>query len=159
MTHTLGDFDFALPPELIAQFPVSERTASRLLVPATSVMRDLVFRDIATLLQPGDLLVFNQTRVVKARLFGEKASGGKLELLIERVLSEHTALAHIRASKSPKAGSAINVAGTSATIVEKRDALYLVKDIAFIRAMGHVDLGHTAFDHGEGKGLFRIVEI
>ena len=127
MTHTLGDFDFALPPELIAQFPVSERTASRLLVPATGVMRDLVFRDIATLLQPGDLLVFNQTRVVKARLFGEKASGGKLELLIERVLSEHTALAHIRASKSPKAGLAISVAGASATIVEKRDALYLVE--------------------------------
>ena len=127
MKHTLDDFDFALPPELIAQFPAFERTASRLLVPAMDAMRDLVFRDIATLLQPGDLLVFNQTRVVKARLFGEKASGGKIELLIERVLGERTALAHIRASKSPKAGSAINVAGVAALVRERRDALYLIE--------------------------------
>ena len=127
MTHTLGDFDFALPLELIAQFPVSERTGSRLLVPGAAGMRDLVFRDIGSLLNPGDVLVFNQTRVVKARLFGEKASGGKIELLIERVLSERTALAHIRASKSPKPGSAITVAGTQAVVVERRDALYLIE--------------------------------
>ena len=127
MTHTLDDFDFELPPELIAQFPAAERTASRLLVPSADAMRDLVFRDIAALLHPGDLLVFNQTRVVKARLFGEKASGGKIELLIERVLSERSALAHIRASKAPKPGSKISVAGALATVVERRDALYLIE--------------------------------
>ena len=127
MASTLDDFDFDLPPELIAQFPAAERTSSRLLVPATNGMRDLVFRDLAPLLNRGDLLVFNQTRVVKARLFGEKASGGKIELLIERVLSERTALAHIRASKSPKPGSAITVAGTQAVVVERRDALYLIE--------------------------------
>ena len=125
--YTLNDFDFALPPELIAQFPAAERTASRLLVPSIARMRDLVFRDIAALLCPGDLLVFNQTRVVKARLFGAKASGGKIELLIERVLTERSALAHIRASKSPKPGSAIIVAGAVAAVVERRDALYLIE--------------------------------
>ena len=127
MTHTLDDFDFALPPELIAQFPAAERTASRLLVPGVDRMRDLAFPDIASLLNPGDLLVFNQTRVVKARLCGEKASGGKIELLIERVLTERTALAHIRASKAPKPGSTISVAGAAATVVERRDALYLIE--------------------------------
>jgi S-adenosylmethionine:tRNA ribosyltransferase-isomerase len=127
MTYLLDDFDFELPPELIAQFPAPERTASRLLVPSVEAMRDLVFRDIAPLLRPGDLLVFNQTRVVKARLFGEKASGGKIELLIERVLSERSALAQIRASKAPKPGSMINLAGAVATVVERRDALYLIE--------------------------------
>ena len=143
MTATVEDFNFALPPELIAQFPASERSASRLLVPGrgpapdatpqrasgsgVDAMRDLGFRDLPTLLRRGDLLVFNQTRVVKARLFGEKASGGKIELLIERVLGEHTALAHIRASHAPKPGSTIRVAGTVAAVRERRDALTLLE--------------------------------
>ena len=127
MAYTVEDFNFDLPPELIAQFPAPERGASRLLVPGADGMRDLVFRDLVGLLQPGDLLVFNETRVVKARLFGEKASGGKIELLVERVLGERSALAHIRASKSPKPGSAISVAGAIATVREKRDALYLIE--------------------------------
>ena len=143
MTATVEDFNFALPPELIAQFPALERGASRLLVPGriatpdttpekasdgnAGAMRDLGFRDLPSLLQRGDLLVFNQTRVVKARLFGEKASGGKIELLIERVLGEHTALAHIRASHAPKPGSSIRVAGTAAAVLERRDALTLLE--------------------------------
>ncbi|MDB5807385.1 MAG: queA [Betaproteobacteria bacterium] len=127
MAFTLSDFDFELPSELIAQFPPAERTASRLLVPAAGQFSDLHFRDLPQLLSPGDLLVFNQTRVVKARLFGEKASGGKIELLIERVLDAHSALAHIRASKSPKPGSLLNIAGATATVEEKRDALYLLR--------------------------------
>jgi len=127
MAFTLSDFDFELPPQLIAQFPPAERTASRLLVPAATGFSDLHFRNLPSLLSPGDLLVFNQTRVVKARLFGEKASGGKIELLIERVLDTHTALAHIRASKSPKPGSLLHIAGAQATVEEKRDALYLLR--------------------------------
>ncbi len=127
MAYTIDDFDFALPAELIAQFPTQQRAASRLLVPGAGAMRDLVFGDLPGLLQAGDLLVFNETRVVKARLFGEKASGGKIELLIERVLGEKTALAHIRASKSPKPGSTVSVAGALATVREKRDALYLLE--------------------------------
>ncbi len=123
---TLDDFDFALPPALIAQFPAPQRGASRLLVPQRDAMRDLLFPELRMLLKRGDLLVFNETRVVKARLFGEKASGGKIELLIERVLSPASALAHIRASKSPQPGSRIAVAGVEATVRERRDALYLL---------------------------------
>ena len=127
MAHTVEDFNFDLPPELIAQFPAPERGASRLLMPDAEGMRDLGFRNLPELLQPGDLLVFNETRVVKARLFGEKASGGKIELLVERVLGEKTALAHIRASKSPKPGSTISVSGAIAAVREKHDALYLIE--------------------------------
>ena len=79
--HTLSDFDFELPPELIAQYPAAERSASRLLDGRQAQPVDRIFRELPALLQPGDLLVFNDTQVVKARLFGEKPSGGKLELL------------------------------------------------------------------------------
>ena len=84
--YTLSDFDFSLPPELIAQHPAPERSASRLLDGRAMAPADRIFRELPGLLREGDLLVFNDTRVVKARIFGEKASGGKLELLIERVL-------------------------------------------------------------------------
>ena len=84
---SLRDFDFSLPDELIAQHPAAERSASRLLDGRSAVAIDRRFTELATLLQPGDLLVFNDTKVVKARLFGNKTSGGRLELLIERVLS------------------------------------------------------------------------
>jgi S-adenosylmethionine:tRNA ribosyltransferase-isomerase len=86
-TFTLSDFDFALPPERIAQHPAPERSASRLLDGRSLPPVDRIFRELPGLLRAGDLLVFNDTRVVKARIFGEKASGGKLELLIERVLT------------------------------------------------------------------------
>src|ERR1700710_1828417 len=85
-TFTLGDFDFALPPDLIAQHPAAERSGSRLLDGIADQPADRIFRELPSLLQPGDLLVFNDTQVVKARLFGEKPTGGKLELLVERVL-------------------------------------------------------------------------
>src|SRR3954469_21891124 len=83
---TASDFDFALPPELIAQHPAAQRSASRLLDGRAEAPVDRVFRELPSLLRAGDLLVFNDTQVVKARLFGEKPSGGKLELLVERVL-------------------------------------------------------------------------
>ena len=112
-TLTLGDFDFALPPELIAQQPAAERSASRLL-DATGIgvpPVDRVFRDLPQRLQPGDLLVFNDTRVIKARLLGAKASGGAVEALVERVLPNREVLMHLRASKSPKAGSIVRFFG------------------------------------------------
>ena len=102
-SYSLGDFDFDLPPELIAQHPASERSASRLLDGTVSPPADGVFRDLPSLLQPGDLLVFNDTRVIKARLLGTKSSGGAVEALVERVLPGHEVLMHLRASKSPKA--------------------------------------------------------
>ncbi len=109
-THTLADFDFELPPALIAQHPAAERSASRLLDGTGALPVDRIFRDLPGLLAAGDLLVFNNTRVIKARLFGEKPTGGAVEALIERVLPQHEVLAHLRASKSPKPGSRIHFA-------------------------------------------------
>jgi S-adenosylmethionine:tRNA ribosyltransferase-isomerase len=101
------DFTFELPQELIAQHPVAERTGSRLLVldGLTGVCEDKNFTDLVDYLQADDLLVFNNTQVIPARLHGKKATGGKVEVLIERIVDTHIALAHIRASKSPKAGT------------------------------------------------------
>ena len=111
---TLADFDFHLPPELIAQHPAAQRSASRLLDGRGDTPVDRVFRDLPSLLQPGDLLVFNDTQVIKARLFGEKATGGSVEALVERVLPGHEVLAHLRASKSPKAGAMLRFIGPDA---------------------------------------------
>jgi len=107
----VSDFDFELPPELIAQHPAAERSASRLLDGRTATPVDRIFRELPGLLNPGDLLVFNNTQVIKARLFGFKASGGNVEALIERVLPGTLEVwAHVRASKSPKPGSTIRFA-------------------------------------------------
>ena len=107
---TLADFDFELPAELIAQHPAAERSASRLLDATGAEPVDRIFRELPGLLEPGDLLVFNDTRVIKARLLGAKASGGAVEALVERVLPDHEVLAHLRASKSPKPGSTVRFA-------------------------------------------------
>ena len=110
-TFTLSDFDFELPPELIAQHPAPERSGSRLLDGSGPSPVDRVFRELPGLLQPGDLLVFNDTKVVKARIFGEKATGGKLELLIERVLPGHQVVAHMKVSKKPPVGGKLYMMG------------------------------------------------
>src|SRR5512139_241235 len=107
----VADFDFDLPDDLIAQFPPAVRGGSRLLhVDAAGALADRDFRDLPALLRADDLLVMNDTRVIKARLFGQKDSGGKVELLVERVLDEFEALAFIRASHAPKPGSTIHLA-------------------------------------------------
>ena len=106
----VADFDFDLPADLIAQFPPAVRGGSRLLhVEATGTLRDRWFSELPTLLRPDDLLVMNDTRVIKARLFGQKDSGGKVELLVERVTGGFEALAFIRASHAPKPGSHIHL--------------------------------------------------
>ena len=118
---TIDDFDFDLPSELIAQQPTPERTASRLLELADGGLYDRRFSELPQLVDAGDLLVFNDTRVIRARLFGHKESGGQIEVLIERIIDARHALAQIRASKSPKPGSrivledaiALNVCGRS----------------------------------------------
>jgi S-adenosylmethionine:tRNA ribosyltransferase-isomerase len=106
---TLGDFDFALPPDLIAQHPAAERSASRLLDGTGAQPVDRIFRELPALLAPGDLLVFNDTQVVKARLFGEKPTGGKLELLIERVIGDREVVAHMKVSKKPPVGTVLRM--------------------------------------------------
>jgi S-adenosylmethionine:tRNA ribosyltransferase-isomerase len=109
MNHSIDEFSYELPSELIAQRPSETRSGSRLLCVAAS-LADRRFSELPQLLDSGDLLVFNDTRVIKARFAGEKASGGRVEVLIERALSEHEAIAQVRASKPPRAGSAMRLA-------------------------------------------------
>lgn len=103
----LSDFDFELPPELIAQYPLADRSSSRLLHITEDVIEDKTFRDIEGFLRPGDLLIANDTKVIKARLLGSKETGGAVEALIERVTGPDTAISMLRASKSPKPGTRI----------------------------------------------------
>ncbi|WP_043930912.1 S-adenosylmethionine:tRNA ribosyltransferase-isomerase, partial [Xanthomonas citri] len=125
-----SDFHYDLPDELIAQAPLAERAASRLLVvpPSPQALADRQVRDLPELLQPGDLLIFNDTRVIPARLFGQKASGGRVEILIERLLGERQARVQIGASKSPKAGSLIALdAGGQAEVLGRDGEFYLLR--------------------------------
>jgi len=143
-----SDFFYDLPPRLIAQAPLPERSASRLLRldAGSGATEDLRFADLPTLLKPGDLLVFNDTRVIPARLYGHKASGGKVELLIERLAGEHHALAHVRASKSPKPGTELRLDGGHRLLVTGReDDLFRVESpdatiAEILAAVGHMPL-------------------
>ena len=146
---TLADFDYPLPDELIAQHPATERSASRLLDGRGPTPVDRVCRDLPALLEAGDLLVFNDTRVIKARLFGRKAgSGGVVEALVERVLAGHEVLAQLRASKSPRPGTRLRFADAfDAEVIGRTgpDAslfrLRLPADpFALLAAHGHVPL-------------------
>lgn len=116
------DFHYDLPDELIARYPTQQRSGSRLLVlgRADGQLTDRQFTDLPGYLRPGDLLVFNNTKVIPARLFGQKNTGGKVEILVERITGEHTCLAHVRASKSPKPGSTILVDGGGELRMEGR---------------------------------------
>jgi S-adenosylmethionine:tRNA ribosyltransferase-isomerase len=144
----LDDFQYDLPPELIAQFPPVTRGASRLLILDGPTARDGQFAELPTLLRAGDCLVFNDTRVIPARLHGHKASGGRVEMLIERMLGATTALAHIRASKAPKPGSLLAFGpGLECRVVAKReDGLYEVESSGafaladIIERAGHMPL-------------------
>jgi len=145
---SLSDFDFALPPELIAQQPATERSSSRLLDGTARTPADRVFRELPSLLRAGDLLVFNDTRVIKARLLGVKASGGAVEALVERVLPNDQVLMHLRASKSPKPGSVVRFADAFDAEVLGRagpqEALFRLRfpadPFALLEAHGHVPL-------------------
>ncbi len=122
-----SDFRYDLPPDLIAQAPLPERSASRLLLvpPAPAAFADHGVRELPQLLQPGDLLVFNDTRVIPARLLGTKATGGRVEILIERLLPGNEARAQVGASKSPRAGSRIALdAGGEAEVLGREGEFY-----------------------------------
>ncbi len=126
----VADFSFNLPEELIARYPKPDRTASRLMTlnGNSGEIVDSNFLAISEQLNAGDLLVFNNTRVIPARMFGQKTSGGKVEVLVERLLDEGSVLAHIRASKSPKVGTEILLEGkVKATMVARHDALFELK--------------------------------
>lgn len=125
-----SDFQYDLPPELIAQFPPEKRGASRLLHldRASGEVADLRFAQLPGLLRPGDLLIGNDTRVIPARLFGRKSTGGHVELLVERLLDEHAVLAQIRASKAPKPGTMITLeGGEEVEVTGRREDFFTVR--------------------------------
>ena len=147
----VSDFHFDLPDELIARYPQPERTASRLLQMDgnTGELIDFTFTDVLGQVQPVDLVVFNNTRVIPSRLFGRKESGGKLEVLVERMLDEKSILAHVRCSKSPKPGTTIIVGENdeySAEMVARHDALFELKFssdktvLEILEEIGHMPL-------------------
>ena len=144
-----SDFHYSLPHDQIAQYPASSRTASRLLAldGASGARRDLRFTDLPSLLRAGDLLVFNDTRVIPARLFGHKDSGGRIEVLVERILDGHRVLAQLRASKPPKPGQKLMLEGNVTMSVQQREGEFYA--LAFemdtpvteiLERIGHVPL-------------------
>ncbi|GAB1392640.1 tRNA preQ1(34) S-adenosylmethionine ribosyltransferase-isomerase QueA [Rhodocyclaceae bacterium] len=145
MNLTLDDFDYPLPPECIAQAPLPERSASRLLALRGDSIEDRRFTDLPALLSPGDLLVMNDTRVLHARLLGQKESGGQIEVLVERLITETEVLAQVRASKSPKPGSLLRLENAFEAEVLGREGefyrLRLPQDaITLIEAHGRLPL-------------------
>lgn len=128
--YSLSDFDYALPPELIAQYPLAERSASRLLDGRDVVPVDRKFTELPALLQPGDLLVFNNTKVLNARLRAVKATGGLVEVLVERLLSPTLALTQLRSSHAPKPGTRIVIAGTHHAEIVGRDERFFQVQLA-----------------------------
>ncbi|MCH9770094.1 MAG: tRNA preQ1(34) S-adenosylmethionine ribosyltransferase-isomerase QueA [Gammaproteobacteria bacterium] len=126
MNYVTDDFDYDLPSELIAQYPLTERSASRLL--ALDIVRanwqHRQFTDLISLLKPNDIVVLNDTRVIPARLFGHKASGGAIECLLERLLADNQVLAHIRASRAPKPGGELILAGYRVTVLSRETDLF-----------------------------------
>ncbi|MFY1010084.1 tRNA preQ1(34) S-adenosylmethionine ribosyltransferase-isomerase QueA [Pseudomonas juntendi] len=143
----VADFSFELPDSLIARHPLAERHGSRLLVldGPSGVLAHRQFPDLLEYLRPGDLMVFNNTRVIPARLFGQKASGGKLEVLVERVLDSHRVLAHVRASKAPKEGAVILIdGGGEAEMVARHDTLFELRFteevLPLLDRVGHMPL-------------------
>jgi len=125
-----SDFDFDLPPELIAQSPLGERSASRMLWldPKAGLRQDRMFRELPQFLRPGDLLVFNDTRVLPARLYGRKETGGAVEILIERVTGAHEATVQLGVSKKPRDGSTIELAdGSQATVLGRDGAFFKLR--------------------------------
>jgi S-adenosylmethionine:tRNA ribosyltransferase-isomerase len=141
--YRLSDFDFALPPGLIAQTPAAERSASRLLVVNHDQFADRMFRELPSLLDPRDLLVFNDTRVIRARLHGHKDSGDKIEVLIERVLGPREALAQMRASHAPRAGSVVAIGAFRLIVIGRDDRFF------HLRLDGDATLDKLLERHGE----------
>jgi S-adenosylmethionine:tRNA ribosyltransferase-isomerase len=144
-----SDFDYQLPEQLIAQTPLAERCESRLLVvnPANESLEDRQFSDLEKNVETGDLLVFNNTRVIPARLFGHKQSGGKLEVMVERVLDAEYLLAHIRSSKAPKAGSQLLLENAlKCTMVRREKDLFVLRQkiakswLELLEQYGHIPL-------------------
>ncbi len=128
MSYRLADYDYALPGDLIAQVPAAERTGSRLLHVDGMQLLDHRFTDLTELVAPGDLIVFNDTRVIKARLHGRRPTGGRVELIIERIVGGNEAWVQLRASHPPKVGQAIELdAGVTAEVLDREDRFFRLR--------------------------------
>jgi len=159
----ISDFDYELPGELIAQYPAADRRGSRLLELGDGIV-DRLFGDLPSLLRPNDLLVFNDTRVIKARLAATKETGGRAEILIERVQGEHTALAHIKASKSPKSGGRLLLADhvvveVTARIGDLYALTFSVDVMPFLEAHGEVPLPPYLGRAADGEDVERYQTV
>jgi S-adenosylmethionine:tRNA ribosyltransferase-isomerase len=168
INYTLDDFDFSLPEGLIAQQPAPQRSASRLLDGRGSLPVDRQFRDLPSLLGPGDLLVSNDTRVMKARLFGQKPTGGAVEALVERVLPNHEVIAQLRVSKAPRPGTTVRfgdafdaeVLGRAGTDGSMYQLKFPDEPIGLLERHGHVPLppyithADSASDHERYQSVF-----
>ncbi len=148
-TMQVKDFSFELPEQLIANFPKAERSSSRLLAmdKQSGALSHHIFKDLADFLTPGDLLVFNNTKVIPARLFGQKASGGKIEVLVERMLDNKRFLAHVRASKAPKPGTVLVLESSAEVQMNQRhDELFELEVLGdetvleMLERLGHMPL-------------------
>ena len=164
-----SDFSYQLPDALIAQKPLEERSASRLLCleARTGCLTDKKFTEFTELIDPGDLLIFNDTRVFPARLYGRKETGGKVEILIERILDDQSVLAHIRASKSPKSGTLLLLGnGISCIVTGRNNDLFklefpmgqtvkgIVNEIGHIPLPPYIDRADETFDHERYQTVF-----
>lgn len=142
----LSDFGYELPDELIARYPADERSSSRLLLldRETGDIEHRVFSDLVQLVEPNDLLVFNNSKVMPARLYGSKETGGKVEILVERIVDQHTVLAHVRASKTPKAGSLILLTNAiKISVLGREHDLFKLKFLTEISAVDILErVGH-----------------
>ena len=147
----VADFAFELPESLIAHYPQAQRSGCRLLSldGPSGALNHCVFTDVLDKLNPGDLLVFNNTRVIPARVYGRKASGGKIEMLVERMLDDKRVLAHVRASKAPKPGAELLLGddeSVKATMVARHDALFEIEFaddravLDILNSVGHMPL-------------------
>ncbi len=144
-----SDFNYTLPEHLIAQVPLAQRNASRLLClqKSTGALQDRQFLDLIDLVHPNDILVFNNTKVIPARLFGRKATGGQVEILLERIINDQHALVHMRASKAAKIGTVIQLdAGFSCTVLGREEDLFLIamppptSVLEVLQQIGHIPL-------------------
>ena len=135
------DFNYHLPDELIAHFPIENRSESRLLVSMNNVLQHKVFKDITSYFKKGDLLVLNNTSVIPARLYGKKESGGSVEIMLERIMENNKALVQIKSGRSPRIGSSIFIDKYSVQCIDRKDNFFIIQfeqsPLSIFNSIGH----------------------
>ena len=138
------DFDYHLPDELIAHFPIEKRSESKLLVSLNNSLQHKVFKDITSYFKKGDLLVLNNTSVIPARIYGKKESGGNVEIMLERIMENNKALVQIKSGRSPRIGSCIFIDKYSVQCIDRKDNFFIIQfeqsPLSIFNSIGHVPL-------------------